>query len=137
MGVTGRQKALVVSILIVAVLSVVLYYFFFQPEFEISANPETVTLYSFRGSSNNTVITLNSIRGLSGAITFEVAPGFGVGEVRLAQDPPEVYLPADGEAQSVLTLEVLFFIAPGEYYVEVIGVAATLKRSVLITVIVI
>jgi len=133
----GRQKLLVSLIVTIAVLSAIVYYLFLQPDFEISANPETVTLYTFRGSSNSTIITVNSIRGLGGTVTLTAAPGFGIGEVRLTLDPSEAHLSAGGEAQSVLTLDVLFFIARGEYYVEVIGVAGALKRSVLITVIVV
>lgn len=102
-----------------------------EPDFEIFADPKSVTLNSWEGSSNRTVIALKSINGFSGNITFEVAQGLRVlGDVRFTFDPANVKLSAGDEVQCVLTLYVCSHIPSGEYYIEVIGVADGLKRSV-------
>jgi len=106
-----------------------------QPNFEISANPTSIILHSSKGSSNATVITVQSINGFNANLAFHVAEGFGiVGGIRFDLDFHQVYLPADGQAQIVLTLYVTSFVTPGEYYIDVIGVAGKLKHSVRITI---
>lgn len=106
-----------------------------RPDFEIFADPKSITINSWEGSSNRTVITVKSINGFSGNLTFEVAQSLRVlSDVRFTFDPANVTLSADEEVQCVLTLYVCSHIPPEEYYIEVIGVAGDFKRSVRITI---
>jgi len=105
-----------------------------QPNFEISANPISITLHSWEGSTDRTIITVKSIGGFSGSITFEVLRVYLIGDLRFTFDSPNVTLPADGQVQCILTFYVCSYIPPEKYYIEVVGIAGNLKHSVRITI---
>jgi len=105
-----------------------------KPDFEVSANPSMMTLNSWEGSSNRTVITVKSIDAFSGNISFEITPVYLVGDIQPTLEPSFVTLPASGQAQSVLTFYVRSLIPPGRYEVDVTGIAGSLRHSVRVTV---
>ena len=112
------------------------------PNFEISADPQLITLKSVSGSSNITVIKLRSNSNYRTNLTLIVehayASFFGIfDEIKFSFSTNHIFLPAKGEEQSILTIKVHSSITPGKYYIDVIGNAGEIKRSVRITMIVI
>lgn len=110
--------------------------------FEISADPQIITLKSLSGSSNTTVIKVRSNSNYRTNLTLIVdhayASFFGIfDEIKFSFSTYHIFLPAKGEEQSTLTIKVNSSITPGKYYIDVIGNAGELKRSVRITMIVI
>lgn len=104
-----------------------------QPDFEISANPDSIVLESYEGSSDTTVVTLKSISGFTEDITLKLSTSFGImGDIRFDLDSYEVHLPPDGEAQCVLSLVVASYVTSGEYYVDVVATAGQVEHSVRI-----
>ena len=128
----------VAAILCISVILYVSYDFLYgflrpQPDFEISANPDSVVLQSYEGSSNTTVVTLKSINGFTEDISLKLVKSFGImGDIRFELDSTEVYLPPGGEAQCSLTLRVVSFVTSGEYYVDVTPTADQVEHSVRI-----
>ncbi len=107
-----------------------------QPDFEISANPEKVFLYSWEGSSNTTIISVKSVNGFSGEVTVKVGYTYVIGDVRLYLDSSGVTLRAGGQAYCLLTLYTITPIHPGQYFVDVVGKSGNIEHSVRITVVV-
>ena len=105
-----------------------------QPDFEISANPRSITLHNSAGSSNATIITVRSINGFNASIAFKLEVGLILDEIDFSLDPDQVYLQSDGEAHCVLALYVPSLITQKEYHIEVVGNAGKLEHSVHITI---
>ena len=108
-----------------------------QPDFEISADPDSIVLESYEGSSNVTVIRLKSISGFTEDVSLKLTTSFGImGDIRFDLDSYEVHLPPDGQAECALSLVVVSFVTSGEYYVDVVATAGQIEHSVRIIIIV-
>ena len=106
-----------------------------EPDFDISANPQSLILNSYKGSSNQTIITLGSINGFEGDITLSVSRSLGViGDVRVDLDFYQVHLPANGQVTVRLALYVTTAIAPGDYDVQVFANASDFNHSISVSI---
>jgi hypothetical protein len=106
-----------------------------QPDFEVSAHPASIVLRNHEGSSNATVITVKSVNGFIGDISLKFVKGFGImGDIRFDLDSPDLHLTPDGQAERVLSLFVVSFVTPGEYYVDVVATSGQVEHTVRITV---
>jgi len=104
-----------------------------QPDFEISANPDSIVLESYEGSSNATVIRLKSISGFTEDVSLKLTTSFGImGDIRYDLDSYEAHLPPDGQAECALSLAVVSYVTSGEYYVDVVATAGQVEHSVRI-----
>jgi uncharacterized membrane protein len=107
--------------------------FWQKPGFELSASPESVVLYSRRGSENGTVITIKSINGYQGNLSVKVElKGFVIaGEIQ-ATYLSNLILKANEQVSLGLTLYVPSLVAPGTYYAEIIVTDGELEVSLSI-----
>ena len=136
-GSSTIQKAAAV----LAVVAIIIYFSYdhiyglltAQPDFEISAAPDTVAL-SYRGSSNRTTITVKSLNGLAGDVKLEVNPSFGMFGIQFTLNPASTYLPANGQVSCVLELVVKSSVPSGFYFVDVVGVANNITRVARVTI---
>lgn len=139
----SKLRKVVVGVVAVLCIAVILFasydclYGFLrpQPDFEISADPDSIVLKSFEGSSNATVITVKSVNGFTGDISLKFVKGFGImGDIRFDLDSHDLHLTPDGQAERVLSLLVVSFVTSGEYYVDVIATSGQVEHSVRIIV---
>jgi hypothetical protein len=118
---------------VVAVIAVCFSYdyiyglLFAQPEFEISAAPNTVTL-SYKGTSNRTIVTVRSLNGFAGDVMLEAEPGMGTMGIEFTLNPAVAHVPSNGQVSCVLELVVKSSVPSGLYFVNVVGVAGNLTR---------
>ena len=135
------MKRALVGVVAILCISVILYFSYDylygflrpQPDFEISADPDSVVLSSYEGISNATSITLKSLNGFDEEISVTLAKSFGImGDMRFDLNSHDVYLPADGQVQLVLSLRVVSFVTSGEYYVDVVATEGEIEHSVRI-----
>jgi uncharacterized membrane protein len=111
--------------------------FWQKPGFELSASPESVVLYSRRGSENGTVITIKSINGYQGNLSVKVElKGFVIaGEIK-ATYLSNLILKANEQVSLGLTLYVPSLVVPGTYYAEIIVTDGELEVSLSVGVVV-
>jgi len=105
------------------------------PDFQISASPSSVALYSSKGSSNSTTVYLTSLNGFQANVSLKIVKGFGIiGDVSFDLESYNVSLRANGKAQIVLRLYVTSAVAPGKYFFDVIATGNDLTRTVRVSV---
>jgi uncharacterized membrane protein len=109
-----------------AVLSLTVTELPLEPDFEISAFPDSLTI--IRGESDTSTITVTSLHGFSSAVTLSVS-GVPSG-VTTSFDVNPVTPPVDGTATSTLTVSVDVLAEPGDYTLTVTGTSGTLTRTV-------
>lgn len=135
------MRKAVVGVAAIVCITIVLYFSYDylygflrpQPDFEISADPDSVILESYEESSNFTVVTLKSISGFTEDVSLKLKTSFGImGDIRFDLSSDEVHLPPDGKADCVLSLFVASFVPSGEYYVDVVATAGQIEHSVRI-----
>jgi len=99
------------------------------PDFSLSASPSSVTVQ--QGNSASSTITATSLNGFNSPIELTVA-GQPSG-VTATLDPTSVTPPADGSADSTLTIQVGSSATPGTYTLTVTGMTRLLDHSIIIT----
>jgi len=131
----------IVGVAAIVCISVILYvsydslYGFLRPHpnFEISADPDSVLLRSYKGSSNATAIIVKSINGFSGEVSIKLEKSFGMmGDIWFDLDSYALSVLPDGHAQCELSLLVVSFVPSGDYYVDVVATSGQVEHSVRI-----
>ena len=138
----GKALAGVAAIICVSVVLYFSYDYLYgflrpQPDFGITAVPDSVVLRSYEDSSNATLVTLKSVNGFSGEISLKLVKSFGImGDIRFDLASHSAYLPPDGQCQVTLYLLVVSFVTQGEYYVDVVATAGQIEHAerIIITV---
>lgn len=100
-----------------------------QPDFELTANPISIGLDRYKGSSNSTVISVGSINDFNGTITFAVELQAVIGYFDLLY-PSEITLMPNGQADFVLDFYVPSAVAPGKYPIDIIACSGQLEHTV-------
>jgi hypothetical protein len=100
------------------------------PDFYMSANPQTVTLLSYKGSSNQTIITLGSISGFDKNVSLAIGRGPWLIGVGVDLDFSQVHVPANRQVQVRLSFYVVTEIPPGSYSVDVFANSSGISQSV-------
>jgi len=136
----GKIVAIRVIVAIIVISAVAYFYSDYilgllaeRPDFQLSANPTQIRL-SYVGSSNTTTITVMSINGLDSDVKLDAKPYLGLIGARFIFDPSEVHLQANGEVSCTLRIYAMSNIEPGEYFIDISGVAGNLTRSIRVTV---
>ena len=107
-----------------------------RPDFEVTANPSSIALSRYKGSSNSTVISIESINGFDGPITIRVDSQVMIGHIDLLY-PSEVTLTGNGQSDFVLDFYVPSAVAPGKYPIDIVAwdnFSGQLKHTLRITI---
>jgi len=91
------------------------------PDFGISASPSSLSLLGLAGSSVSTTVTVRSIRGFSSEVSLNVTPSTGFFGITFTFNPDRVTPPADGQAESTLTITVDAGVPSKVYFIDVTG----------------
>lgn len=135
------MRKAIVGVAAIVCISVILYvsydslYGFLRPHpnFEISADPDSVLLRSYKGSSNATAIIVKSVNGFSGDVSIKLEKSFGMmGDIWFDLDSYDLRVPPDGQDQCELSLLVVSFVTAGDYYVDIVATSGQIEHSVRI-----
>jgi len=99
------------------------------PDFTITASPNTLTLAP--GDSGTSMITVTSVAGYSDPVSLTIS-GLPSGATEIF-DPTPVTPPADGSAQSTLTISTDPTVATGTFTLTVTGTSGPKEHTTTIT----
>jgi hypothetical protein len=125
---------LFLSILILLVSYAHFVGFIERADFDMSVSPQTLTLLSYEGSSNQTIITLSSINGFDENISLSIGRELWLMGVRVSLDFNQVHVLVNRQVQVRLSFYVITEILPGSYYVDVFANCSGISHSVRVSV---
>jgi hypothetical protein len=132
-----RKTVIVSGILFLSILILYVSYAYFvgfverEPDFDMSVNPQTMVLLSYKGSSNQTIITLSSINGFDENISLSIDRGIMLmGGLGVGLDFYQVHVLTNRQVQVRLSFYVITGISPGSYYVDVFANSSDISHSV-------